>query len=186
MRIKTKDMVLVALFAALTAIGAYITIPIPTVPITLQFLFCAFAGIILGSKLGALSQIIYVLIGLAGMPVFAGGGGGIGCVYKPSFGYLIGFIFTALIIGYLREKIGEINLIKAFIITLIGLIATYIIGVPYLHYALNNFLDVPTTWSGAIKIGVIPFVLGDLIKCFIVAIIAPTVVRTLKRQRIII
>jgi len=185
MKISTKDMILVALFAALTAIGAYITIPIPTVPITLQFLFCAFAGIILGSKLGALSQLIYVLIGLAGLPVFAGGGGGIGYVYKPSFGYLLGFIFTAFIIGYLREKMGEINVIKAFIITVIGLLATYIIGVPYLHYALNNFLNVTTTWSGAIKIGVIPFVLGDLIKCFIVATIAPTVVKTLKRERII-
>ncbi|MCM1992566.1 biotin transporter BioY [Oceanirhabdus seepicola] len=185
MKISTKDMILVALFAALTAIGAYITIPIPTVPITLQFLFCAFAGIILGSKLGALSQIIYVLIGLAGVPVFAGGGGGIGYVYKPSFGYLIGFILTAFIIGYLREKMGEINVIKAFIISVLGLVATYMIGVPYLHYALNNFSNVPMTWGGAIKIGIVPFVLGDLIKCFIVAAIAPTVVKTLKRERII-
>ncbi|WP_084758018.1 biotin transporter BioY [Defluviitalea phaphyphila] len=65
----TKNLILVGIFAALTAVGAFIKIPIPYVPFTLQYLFCALAGIILGSKLGALSQIIYVAVGLAGVPV---------------------------------------------------------------------------------------------------------------------
>lgn len=81
---KIRDLILVAMFAALTAIGAFIKIPIPYVPFTLQFLFCAFAGMILGARLGALSQIIYVAIGLAGIPVFTEGGG-IGYVFKPTF-----------------------------------------------------------------------------------------------------
>lgn len=71
----TRDLILVAIFAALTAIGAFIKIPVPYVPFTLQYLFCALAGMILGSKLGALSQIVYVAIGLAGLPVFTEGGG---------------------------------------------------------------------------------------------------------------
>ncbi|MCX7950699.1 MAG: biotin transporter BioY, partial [Clostridiales bacterium] len=77
MNFKTSDMTKIAMFSVLTALGAYIQIPIPYVPITLQVLFCVLSGIILGSRKAAFSQIIYVLIGLVGLPVFAGGTGGI-------------------------------------------------------------------------------------------------------------
>jgi len=79
---KTRNLIIVAMFAALTAIGAFIKVPIPYVPFTLQYLFCALAGLVLGSKLGALSQIVYVAIGLSGVPVFTEGGG-IGYIFKP-------------------------------------------------------------------------------------------------------
>jgi len=75
MRTKTKNMILAALFAALTAAGALIRIPLGPAPITLQFFFTALAGILLGPYLGALSQLMYVLLGLAGLPVFTAGGG---------------------------------------------------------------------------------------------------------------
>jgi len=104
----TRDLILVALFAALTAVGAFIKIPIPYVPFTLQYFFCALAGIILGSKLGALSQIIYVAVGLVGAPVFTDGGG-ITYIFKPTFGYLIGFIVAAYVIGKIREKNYWVN-----------------------------------------------------------------------------
>ncbi len=84
---KTKDLVLIALFAALTAIGGFLNIPTPTVPFSLQFLFCAYAGVLLGWKKGMISQALYLAVGLSGLPVFAKGGG-IGYVLQPSFGFL--------------------------------------------------------------------------------------------------
>ena len=72
---KTKDLVLIALFAALTAAGGFINIPTPFVPFSLQFLFCAYAGVLLGAKRALLSQLLYLAIGLAGLPVFTKGGG---------------------------------------------------------------------------------------------------------------
>ena len=99
----TRNMILAALFAALTAIGAFLQIPTGTVPITLQFLFTALAGLLLGWKWGAVSQLLYVGIGLLGLPVFTQGGG-IGYVLQPSFGFLLGLIPAAAVIGALTAR----------------------------------------------------------------------------------
>ncbi len=94
MKIKTKDMILVALFTVLTAVGAFIKIPIGPAPITLQYLFTALAGVLLGSFLGSLSQLLYIIIGLFGIPIFTSGGGP-SYIFNPTFGYLIGFVFAS-------------------------------------------------------------------------------------------
>ena len=90
---KTRSLVYCALFTALIAVGAFIKIPIPVVPFTLQYLFTMLAGILLGSRLGSLSVLAYMILGLIGLPIFSEGGG-IGYVFKPSFGYIIGFCGT--------------------------------------------------------------------------------------------
>ena len=84
-------MILVALFAALIAVGAFIRVPVPLVPFTMQTFFVVLAGMLLGKKLGGASALVYLAVGLIGIPVFTQGGG-IGYVLKPSFGYLIGFV----------------------------------------------------------------------------------------------
>ena len=84
-KISTKNLILIGLFAALIVAGAFIKIPIPYVPFTLQFLFILFAGMLLGKRLGLLSQVVYLLIGLTGAPVFTNGGGP-GYVLQPTFG----------------------------------------------------------------------------------------------------
>lgn len=178
-KITVRNMILVSLFAALTAIGAFISIPIPYVPFTLQFLFCAFAGILLGSKLGFLSQLLYVLIGLAGAPVFTKGGG-IGYVFQPTFGYLLGFIVAGFLIGKVMETYKKINFISVLMASLIGLGVVYILGVPYLYYALKYFAGTPISWAVAIKAGFILCVGGDLVTCGIVAIISPAILKGLK------
>ncbi len=106
MLLKTKGMVLCALFAALTGVGALIAIPLPftPVPITLQTFFIFLAGALLGKYLGALSQLIYLLLGVVGLPVFAKGSSGIGALLGPSGGYLVGFIPAAFLVGYLLER----------------------------------------------------------------------------------
>ena len=94
---------LCALFTGLIIVGAFIKIPIPNVPLTLQVMFTNLAGLVLGSRLGALSVLTYVLLGLAGIPVFTSGGG-IGYVLMPTFGYLIGFIIGTFAAGRIVER----------------------------------------------------------------------------------
>lgn len=90
-RSKIKDLTLMALFAALTAVGAFITIPVPPVPFSLQIFFAILAGALLGSRRGAISVAVYVLLGLCGLPVFTKGAG-LSYIFQPTFGYLAGFI----------------------------------------------------------------------------------------------
>jgi len=104
MRIPIKSMILCALFAGLTAVGAFIKIPMPMMDyITLQFLFVIMSAMLIGSKRASLSMLVYILMGLVGFPVFAQGGG-IAYVLKPSFGYIISFVLCAFVVGRLCEK----------------------------------------------------------------------------------
>ncbi len=108
------DLTLVGMFAALMAIGANITswapfLVIGGVPITLQTFFCVLAGAILGRRLGAVAMIVYMLIGLFGAPVFAQFGGGFGSVARPTFGFIISFIFAAYVTGWMIEREREIR-----------------------------------------------------------------------------
>ncbi len=100
-----KNLILSALFAALISVGTFIKIPTPLLPITLQTLFIILAGLILGSKFGAISVSIYVLLGLSGVPVFTQGGG-VNYILNPTFGYILSFIPGAYLAGYIREKFG--------------------------------------------------------------------------------
>lgn len=169
--LKVKDLILVALFAALTAIGAFIRIPIPYVPFTLQYLFCAFAGILLGPKLGALSQMVYVGMGLIGIPVFTQGGG-IAYVLKPTFGYLVGFIVAAYVIGALSEKIKEVTVVKALLSTLSGLFFVYLFGVVHLYLITNLYLGESKSFYWALFYGFIICVGGDLVLSVIIAMVS--------------
>lgn len=95
---KTRSMILCALFAALIAAGAFLRIPIPVVPFTLQYLFTMLAGLLLGPRLGATAVGVYIVLGLAGLPVFTQGGGP-GYIFQPTFGYIIGFALGAYLTG---------------------------------------------------------------------------------------
>lgn len=103
-RFTTRDLVLCALFAALSAAGAFIRIPLPGVAFTLQTLFVLLAGMLLGRRLGPVSIGVYLLTGLFGLPVFTGGGGP-AYVLRPSFGYLLGFLLSAWLTGFLTERL---------------------------------------------------------------------------------
>lgn len=170
-RIKTEDLILIPLFTALIAVGAFIKIPIGVVPISLQFVFCALAGLILGSKKGFLSVLIYLMIGLVGIPIFTKGGGPQYVLY-PSFGYLIGFLLASFVIGYLSEKFSSTNIIKLFFINFIGLIVVYTIGVLYLFAIMKFYNGTPMAFTKAIKVGALAFILGDTIWCIVAALVA--------------
>ena len=95
-KLKTNQLILCGMFSALIAVGAFIKIPVPVVPFTLQVLFTTLAGLLLGGNLGALSALIYMLLGLSGVPVFTEGGG-LSYLLKPTFGYIIGFVLGAYV-----------------------------------------------------------------------------------------
>ncbi|MBU3182477.1 biotin transporter BioY [Clostridium psychrophilum] len=157
----TRNLILVAMFSALTAIGAFVRVPIPYVPFTLQYLFCALSGLILGSRLGALSQIVYVAIGLSGVPVFTEGGG-ISYIFKPTFGYLIGFIVAAYVIGKIREHVKELNFLKTVFTLLSGLFFVYLFGVVYLYISYNLYLGKDVSFYFAFFYGFVICITGDL------------------------
>ncbi|WP_243108656.1 biotin transporter BioY [Clostridium rectalis] len=176
---RTKNILLVAIFAALTAIGAMIKIPLIYESITLQFLFTALSGMLLGSKSGALSQFVYVILGMFGVPIFTQGGG-IAYILKPTFGYLIGFIFSSYIIGKIIESNRQVSFIVLFKASFIGLIVTYVIGVPYLYIILKYISHIHITIFDSIKIGCLVFLIGDLLKCFVTAILGVRIIPGIK------
>ena len=181
MKINTRDMVLIAMFAALTAIGAQLSIPTEPIPFTLQVLFCMYSGLLLGSKKGAFSQILYVLLGLAGLPIFAGGNGGPSIIISPTFGYLLGFIACAYVSGKIIENFKEVNILKIALATVSGLLVVYIVALPYLYLILTKVMNSPTTLNGIVKTGFLAFLGQDLVKCAIVSATSILIIPALRK-----
>ena len=177
---KTYKMILCALFAALAAIGAFIKIPTPLVPITLQLLFTLMAGIILGSKLGAISVGSYVLIGLLGIPVFTGGGGP-SYVLQTSFGYILGFVLGAFVAGLIAEK-GKPTFVRFLIASLAGLLAVYMIGVPYFYFISKLYLKKEVAVGELVLNGFLIFLPGDILKCVICAFLGKRLVPIVRKR----
>lgn len=170
---KIKNIIMVSLFAALTAVGAFIKIPIPYVPLTLQTLMVMLAGLILGSRLGALSQLLYLTIGLIGLPIFAQGGGP-GYVLQPSFGFLVGFIAGAYVIGKVVERERSLSFPRTLAALLLGQAAIYLFGISYLYFNLNYIINKPISLFTTLKIGFLVFIPGDILKTLLAAsIMAP-------------
>jgi biotin transport system substrate-specific component len=176
---RISELVLVSLFAALTAVGSFIKIPIPYVPLTLQTLMVMLAGLILGGRLAALSQLLYLIIGLLGLPIFSQGGGP-GYFLMPSFGFLLGFIAGAYVIGRLVEGEEKLSFPRTLAALLSGQAAIYIFGLAYLYFNLNFILHKPTSISTTIKIGFLVFIPGDILKILVAALVLAPI-----RQRVI-
>lgn len=178
-KLTTKELILVSLFAALTAIGAFIKIPTPFgVPFTLQPLFVMFAASLLGAKLGFMSQLVYILTGLVGFPIFTKGGG-IHYIFQPTFGYLIGFAVGAYIIGKIIE--GRPKKISTFLgANFTGLFIFYIIGATYLYLIMNFYLGKSFSINKAVIGGFLVFLPWDAIKAAITSLIAPKIITRIK------
>lgn len=172
MKLSTKDMALVAMFTSLTAIGAFISIPLGPVPITLQSLFVILSGLILGPKLGALSQIVYILLGLIGAPIFSGFTGGPQSVMAPSFGFIIGFVFAAYAVGKIAHSEDNLSPKNIWIGSLVGSVVIYLFGLPYMYYMLNIVMMKGLSFLNIMKIGCFMFLPGDFIKLIISSTVA--------------
>ncbi|MBR6994855.1 MAG: biotin transporter BioY [Ruminococcus sp.] len=179
---KTKDLILISLFTALTAVGAFIRIPVPVCPFTLQLLFTTLAGVLLGAKKGAVSVLIYVLLGLAGLPIFTGGGG-ISYVLQPTFGYLIGFIVGAFVTGAAAHS-SHSSMKRLLTGCFLGLAIVYALGMLY-YWLISRF------WLGD-PIGIAPlflycFVLavpGDICLCILASVLGKKLLPVINKQSV--
>ena len=169
-----------ALFAAIISISAYIRIPAGPVPLTLQTVAVLITGYCLGYKYGSFATILYTVVGLAGLPVFASGGGP-AYVLSPTFGYIIGFTSCAFITGYLSGFNIRGSILKAYLIMLAGLAGIYIPGIVWLTISLNWIAAVPTSFIILLKIGVLIPLAGDLITTIPAAIVAVKIKKNISR-----
>ncbi len=179
---KSKNITLVALFTALTAIGAFISIPLGPVPITLQSFFVILSGILLGPKLGALSQVLYIFLGLIGIPIFSGFSGGLQHILKPSFGFIIGFVFAAYIAGKISHPSSNISSAKIWISSTIATLIIYLFGLPYMYYVLNVIMGSALSIRDIIYMGCILFLPGDILKIIVSSIIGMKILPIMKRM----
>ena len=184
MRLTTKDITFTALFAALIVVGAFIKLDIPlplyTMHFTLQWLFVLIAGFLLGARLGALSVTTYILIGLAGVPVFAAGGG-IGYVLRPGFGFLLGFILAAFLIGYLTDKMNATKFWQLLIPATVGLVAYYSVGAVYFYMIKNLYVGEYVSFAVVVVQYCLITVLPDFILCILAASLATQLLPVFKR-----
>ena len=167
---KLRMMIYTAVFAALTAVGAFLRLPMWPVAITLQFLFTAMAGVLLGPKYGALSQAVYVAVGLVGIPVFTMGGG-IGYVFQPSFGFLLGLIPAAAVIGGLSA--GAKSPWRISLACLAGLGVLYMVGLPYMALICNVYMDRGMSAWDIIYKGMLLFLPSDMLKIVVTSALCP-------------
>jgi biotin transport system substrate-specific component len=162
--------VLVALFAALTAAGAFIAIPVGPVPIVLQNMLAMLSGLSLGPFLGGGAVLLYLAAGAIGAPVFAGGAGGFVHFAAPSGGFLYGYLLAAIVAGLIasspraEQKTRRWRIIAAAVV---GMLVVYVPGVIQLKILYNM------TWKAALLAGCAPFLIGDAIKTVAAIIIAP-------------
>ena len=146
-----------SLFAALTAAGAFLAIPIGPVPIVLQNFFIFLTALLLGPRWAAASVAVYLLSGALGLPVFAGGTGGIGRFIGPTGGYLIGYLPAVWIIGWIAET-GRHRAAFDLIGMCCGASIVYLFGVPWLKVLTGM------SWATAVSVGLFPFLIGDALK----------------------
>lgn len=173
---KLRNIVLSSLMASLIAVGAYLFVPIGPVPIVLTTLFVLLAGLLLGSRWGPASILLYLLVGAMGVPVFSGGRGGIAHLVGPTGGYLVGYAFAAWITGFVSENAKGL-LVLEIVAVLVGSLSIYAFGVPWLKTVTQM------SWSKAWLLGALPFLPGDAIKAAVALGLARSVRPILARQR---
>ncbi|MFA1821400.1 biotin transporter BioY [Virgibacillus oceani] len=168
-KLRAIDLTYGAVFVCLMAIGANITVWFPflavpiggaSVPLSLQTFFAILAGLMLGRRLGTISMITYILVGFAGVPVFSGLIGGPMAFAMPTGGFIISFVFSAFITGWIAEKNKRENFSFYLGASAIGLIINYGIGVTYMYFAMNLWLELPITY-GLAWASMTPFLIKD-------------------------
>lgn len=175
---KTAEMTKMALMVAMNCVSAYIIIPLPfsLSPLALQTMIVNLTGYVLNAKQAFMTMLVYLLVGLAGVPVFTGGSAGPGKLFGPTGGYIIGFLFTAVFLAYFR---GEKYSFKRYALLgcVIGIPLIYVFGVVQLKLVIGM------GWDKAIMTGALPFIPLDIVKCLAAAVIAGPINRIFTDNR---
>ncbi len=159
-----RSALFIALFTALIIVGAFIHVPVPLVPITLQTLFVFLAALFLGAKFATFAVLLYILMGIVGLPVFAGGTSSIAHILAPSGGFIIAFIPASFIIGILKGK--PKYLWHNVIICILATLVVYAIGTAWFHIAREIIHQEKQSWMQTLQVTVLPFLIGDGLKIF--------------------
>jgi len=170
-----RYVVLASLMSALTAAGSYIQVPIGPVPIVLTNLFVLLAGLLLERRWALAGMGLYLLVGAIGMPVFAGGRGGVAHFLGPTGGYLFGYALAAWVAGFLSHR-SRNPLVLDVLAAVMGCLCIYALGVPWLKFVTKM------TWDRALMAGVVPFMVGDALKASAAIVLARAVRPILARQ----
>lgn len=174
------NITLVLAGAAIVALLAQVEIPMWPVPITGQTLGVMVVGAALGMRRGAAALITYMCAGLAGLPVFAGFSGSWASIGQPSFGYIIGFVFAAALVGWLAERRWDRRPLLSVAAFGFASLIPFLTGVPYMAFILAQ-LGKPVDFMGAINYGFTPFIVGGLVKWALAAAIMPLAWKGVKR-----
>ena len=177
----TRNLIFCALFAALIAVGAWIKIPVPVVPFTLQLLFTMLAGLLLGGKLGAVSVCLYIAMGLMGLPVFAAGGGP-SYVLNPSFGYIVGFALASYVTGTVANRVPRPGYGRLLAANLIGLGIVYLLGMAYYYLLSNFYLGKPIGLWPLFLYCFLLAVPGDIVLCVLAAVLGKRLIPIVRKN----
>ena len=178
-KITTKQLILCGLFTALIAVGAFIKIPIPVLPFTLQFLFTMMAGLLLGGEMGAYSVLMYILLGLIGLPIFTEGGG-LGYIFKPTFGYIIGFCIASYVTGKIANEKSNPTYKRILTANFIGLAIVYSLGMIYYYIICNFVINTPIAVWPLFLYCFILAVPGDILLCILSALLYKRLIPAIK------
>ncbi len=186
MKISVKEMAFVSMFAALACAGGLmlrfggdVVVPFSILPFITML-----AGVLMGGRLGALSLTVYLVIGLAGIPVFQTPPyGGLAYLIKPTAGFLFGFIGAAFVTGKITEKIAKNTVWSYFIASCAGIVILYLVGVPYFYVLMNFYLGKAMTVWTVLQYVFLPFIVSDVVKAALVSVIAVPVARQVKIRR---
>ncbi|MHB0915752.1 MAG: biotin transporter BioY [Thermoleophilia bacterium] len=180
-RLNLSSLTLVAMFAALTSVGAWIAFPLPFSPVPVAFanLFVLLAGVILGKWLGALSQVVYIMLGVIGIPVFAQFTAGPEVLVGPTGGYLVGYVLAAFVAGALVEHLPRSfpELARVPVSLVAGGLAIYLTGLPW----LASYLDI--SFPAALVAGFYPYLPGDALKVVLATMLSASLLHQVPQVR---
>lgn len=178
---RTKAMTIISLMTAMLCILGPITLALPISPVPISFVTLAiyFSVYVLGMKRGTVSCMMYLLIGFVGLPVFSAFTGGVGKLFGPTGGYMIGYIFMAMSSGFFIDRWTTKRALH-IVGMVLGTVVCYLFGTLWLS------VQAGMSFYGALGVGVLPFIVGDLIKIMIASIIGPAVRRRLKRAGLLL
>lgn len=175
------DAALVGAGALVVAALAQVEIPLPIVPITGQTLGVILVGAALGSRRGAAAMLTYLLVGLAGLPVFAGLSGSLAALALPSFGFILGFIPAAFLAGWFAERHWDRTPWRAMAGFLLASAVPFLVGVPYMAAILAGVMHLPVDLPMVLAAGVWPFIPGGIVKAAMAAVLIPLAWRVVRR-----
>lgn len=180
------DAALVVGGAAVVALLAQVEVPLWPVPITGQTLAVVVVGAALGARRGAAALVTYLLAGLAGLPVFAGFTGTVAALAKPSFGFVIGFVFAAFVAGWFAERAWDRRPLLAFVGFVAASAIPFVFGIPYMAFILNVVGGGAFGVGEILQFGLWPFIVGGLVKAALAALLIPAAwagVRAVDRRK---